>query len=116
MIIVSRTILSQPENATLVHLGENGQGYVYKTNDLEAVVGSNPLASVSVIPQSEYKELRKVLWSCVQINLDTQAKIRAKYSIEAELAALRTNDEEYRDFVNEVIAEHNTAKDELFFG
>jgi len=116
MIIVSRTILSQPESATLVHLGENGQGYVYRTNDLESVTASNSLASISVIPQSEYKELRKVLSSCIQINQNTQSKIRAKYSIEAELAALRTNDEEYRDFVNEVIAEHNIAKDELFFG
>lgn len=114
MIIVSRSILSVPENGVLTHLGENHQGYVYKTNSLSAVEQANPEATVSVIPQSEYKGLRKMLLSALIIDRDTQNKIRAKYSLEAEIAALRTNDQEYRDFIEQVIEEHNAAKDALF--
>lgn len=114
MIIVSRLVLSAPEEGVLTHLGENHQGYVYKTNDLNAVEQANLEATISVIPQSGYKELRKMLLPALLIDRQTQEKIRAKYSLEAEIAALRTNDQEYRDFIEQVIAEHNAAKDALF--
>lgn len=58
--------------------------------------------------------LRKESEFAKAIDRETESKIRAKYSIEAELKALRTNDQEYKTFIEQVVAEHNAAKDALF--
>jgi hypothetical protein len=114
MIIQSRQVLFSPESAALTHLGEYTEGYVYKTNDLSAVQAANSEATIQEVPASEMPILRKVLASAIELNRKTQATIRAKYSLEDELGAIRSNDAEYKAFVEQVIAEHNAAKDALF--
>ena len=114
MIIQSRAILVSPESASLVHLGDYTEGYVYKTNSLPAVQAANPEAEVAEVPSENLPTLRKVLFTAVELNRKTQEKIRSKYSLEDELGAIRTNNAEYNAFIEEVIAEHNAAKDALF--
>lgn len=59
-------------------------------------------------------KLRKNSAAAKAIDHNTQVKIKEKYSPEAELKAIRTNDAEYKAFVEQVVAEHNAAKDALF--
>lgn len=48
-----------------------------------------------------------------QIDAETQMKIREKYSLEDELKALRTKDEEYEAYIAEVVAEGRARKEAL---
>lgn len=48
-----------------------------------------------------------------QIDAETQSKIRARYPLEEELKALRTNDEEYAAYVEGVVQEGRARKTEL---
>lgn len=48
-----------------------------------------------------------------QIDIETQEKIRAKYSLENELKALRTKDTEYETYVAEAVAEGRSKKEAL---
>jgi len=114
MIIQSTSVLSQPESAVFVHLGEYSQGYVYKTDSLSAVQAANPGSEITEVPSESMPSLRKVLYPAVRINIETHQKIRAKYSVEGEIQAIRTNDQEYKTFIEQVVAEHNAAKDALF--
>jgi hypothetical protein len=114
MIIQSRKVLVSSESATLSHLGEYSEGYVYKTNDISAVQAANSDTTIQEVPASAIPTLRKVLFSAVELNRKTQATIRAKYSLEEELGAIRSNNAEYKSFVEQVVADHNAAKDALF--
>jgi len=115
MIILSKNILFKPDNAVLESLGEAPSGeYVYKTNNLEAVEAANDGTQVDVAGDNVVKELRKTLLLARDIDRNTAQKIRSKYSVDSELGAIRTNDAEYKAFIEEVIAEHNSAKDALF--
>ncbi len=115
MIILSKEILFKPDNAILESLGEalNGE-FVYKTDDSSKVEAANEGAQIEVAGEEKVKELRKTLLLARDIDRNTSNKIRVKYSIEAELGAIRTNNAEYNAFIEEVIAEHNAAKDALF--
>ncbi|NCY20488.1 hypothetical protein EBX31_00845 [bacterium] len=115
MIILSKNILFKPDNAVLESLGEAPSGeYVYKTNNLEAVKAANAEAQVETAGDNVVKELRKTLILAQDIDRNTAQKIRSKYSANSELGAIRTNNAEYKAFIEEVIAEHNAAKDALF--
>jgi len=115
MIILSKDILFKPDNAALESLGESLSGeFVYKTNDSSKVVEANEGAQIEVASEEKVKKLRKTLILARDIDRNTSNKIRAKYSMEAELGAIRTNNAEYNAFIEEVIAEHNAAKDALF--
>lgn len=48
-----------------------------------------------------------------QIDAETQIKIRERYSLEDELKALRTKDEEYETFISEVVAAGREKKKAL---
>lgn len=48
-----------------------------------------------------------------QIDEETQRKIRERYSLEEELKALRTKDEEYEAYVAEVVANGRARKEVL---
>jgi hypothetical protein len=115
MIILSKEILFKPDNAILESLGEalNGE-FVYKTNDPSKIQDFNKDNQFEVASEGKVKELRKTLLSARDIDRNTNNKIRSKYSVESELGAIRTNDPEYKTFIEEVIAEHNAAKDALF--
>jgi hypothetical protein len=114
MIIQSRSVLSKPESASLTHLGDYSEGHVYKTERLSDVQAANPDAEISEVPSENMPVLRRVLFTAVELNRKTQEKIRSKYSLEDELGAIRTNNQEYKTFIDQVIAEHNAAKDALF--
>lgn len=114
MIIQSKAVLVSPESASLVHLGDYSEGYVYKTSSLSSVQAANPDAEVAEVPSENLPILRKVLFTSAEIDRKTQEKIRAKYTLEAELGAIRTNNLEYKNFIEQVVAEHNAAKDALF--
>lgn len=114
MIIQSRSVLSKPESASLTSLGQYSEGYVYKTENLAEVQAANSEAEITEVPSENMSILRRVLFTAVELNRATQATIRAKYSLEDELGAIRSNDAEYKAFVEQVIAEHNAAKDALF--
>lgn len=114
MIIQSRSILSKPESVSLTSLGEYSEGYVYKTENLAEVQAANSEVAIQEVPSENMSILRRVLFTTIELNRATQATIRAKYSLEDELGAIRSNDTEYKTFVEQVIAEHNAAKDALF--
>lgn len=48
-----------------------------------------------------------------QVDAETQMKIRGRYSLEDELKALRTKDEEYEAFVSETVADGRAKKEVL---
>lgn len=57
-------------------------------------------------------ELRKH-GECAQISNEIARKIREKYPINREFEALRTNDHEYNQFVEELLAEGKQKKDRI---
>lgn len=64
--------------------------------------------------QETMADLRANSLEAKNIDRETSLKIRSKYSVEAEFKALRTNDQEYKTFIEQVVSEHNAAKDALF--
>lgn len=115
MIILAKDILFKPDNVTLESLGEAVSGeFVYKTDDLSAVQAFNQDAAIEVADAGKVQELRKTVILAKDIDRQTATKIRSKYSVDAELGAIRTNDSEYKSFIESVLAEHNAAKDALF--
>jgi hypothetical protein len=102
-----------PANARYLGLTEKFEGFFYVTNDVEALRATHPGVTIEDA-DSRREELRKTLEAALGVDAKTEEKIRAKYSISKEMQALRTNDAEYKTFIEQVVAEHNAAKDALF--
>jgi hypothetical protein len=116
MILGSTTPLNTAETAPVSHIG-NWEGYfVYKTSSsIEAIKGTAFNESREIVDLTDaIEKLRSELDSAQGISAWTQRVIRNRYSLESELKALRTGDQEYKAFIDQVIAEHNAAKDALF--
>lgn len=116
MIIGSTTPLNTSEAAPVFHIGNWCGQFIYKTASTVEAIKETPFnenREVSDLTGSIDK-LRSEMDSAVGIGSWTQRSIRSKYSLEGELKALRTGDAEYKAFIEQVIAEHNAAKDALF--
>ena len=100
-------------NAKYLGLTEKFEGFFYVTNDLEGLKASHPTVDIENV-DARKEELRKTLEAAKAVEAKTEEKIRSKYPISKEMQALRTNDQEYKSFIEQVVAEHNAAKDALF--
>jgi hypothetical protein len=116
MIIGSTTPLNTSETAPVTHIGNWGGLFVYKTSSqIEAIKETTFNESREIVDLTDaIEKLRSELDTAQGISAWTQRVIRNKYSLESELKALRTGSQEYKAFIDQVIAEHNAAKDALF--
>ena len=92
-------------------------GYTYLSipeESIDAYIPQDPKVDLQIVePDPELlAELRK-LGECAQISGEIARKIRQEYPVNREFEALRTNDFEYNQFVEELLAEGKQKKDRI---
>ena len=115
-IFVTSNLLNEKEGLKyLGHLNAKADtGFYYITNHSKDTLVLENEATLIEESRLSREDLRKNLPAAIDITAQTNKKISDKYPGMLELKALRTNDAEYKAFVEQVVAEHNAAKDALF--
>lgn len=114
MLVKSDSILANEEVAyKTIGMIEGYPGMYFLVPSISEAKQNFPSANIFEASQDEILAARSKSEAAKQIDGATATKIRSKYSLAKELQALRTNDPEYRAFVDQVVAEHNAAKDAL---
>lgn len=75
--------------------------------------GGVPVKEADLKDEGLQKYLKTECPPARQIDMETQLKIRERYSLESELKALRTKDMEYEAYVDSVVAEGRDKKTAL---
>jgi PHP family Zn ribbon phosphoesterase len=115
MFFGSSTPANTSEETPTTHIGNWGTFFVYKTNaTLEQVKAINGNENRDITELTDLAKLMSELDTSIGLSNSAAHKIRRKYSVDREFQALRTNDPEYRAFVEQTLADHKAAKDALF--
>ena len=112
---MARTIVSYNASARLnmpndvpefpAHLGEvDGRHYLSVPEGYDIPEKQDDGVDYQVHTEALPKDVVKRLMAVIEIDRAVQSAIRAKYSMEDELGALRTGDKEVLDFIAECIA------------
>ncbi|NBO25991.1 MAG: hypothetical protein EBU96_04215 [Actinobacteria bacterium] len=115
-IFVTSNQLKEKEGLKFLgHLnsGQNTGFYYLSAHSKENLAYENEAVLIEDSNLSQ-EDLRRELPSAREISANTAKRISDKYPGNLELKALRTNDAEYKAFIEQVVAEHNAAKDALF--
>ena len=104
------------EGCLTLAIGLDGYTYISIPEEvLPAYVPQPDEVGIEVLedPDTELLATLRKHGECVTISGEIRRKIREKYSVDREFEALRTDDFEYKQFVEDLLAEGKEKKDKI---